>query len=337
MDDMMDREKFVELQASVIDQKFALTSGEETSRERFCQLAIDTYDFLMSMGATFVHAFDPWPESGGNALRIPWWGKRNDSARIELAPDLMGRWKSWNDEYFEVLGRNPRLELRNMMQQISESHRASSWPDGYERRIQDWVDTGDPSAPPPFDDRYGIITPEFFSRLCTLRRLCSGWLYWDNNLNRIVFASETEWQPVRAKQELAEAKAHSARQESHAKWQRYAIRLQDVMLMARSDTVFWQALRVWELEREGSRPSELPSARPLAGPIVLRSMSLEERTKLENPPVDPIFAAFIARVREPDDVLTARDIVLNLRGEMRREIGLDNTLGWPGGPGLGAA
>lgn len=333
----MDREKFVEFQTSVIDRKFALTSGEENSRERFRQLAIDTYDFLISMGASFVQAFDPWPESGGNALRIPWWGKRDDGSRIELAAGLMGRWKTWNDEYFEIRARNPRLELRDMMQHISESHTASSWPDGYERRIQDWVDAGNPSAPPPFDDRYGIITPEFFNRLRTLRQLCGGWLYWDGKLNCIVFAPEAEWQSVRAAQEAAEVKGQATRHASLAQWQRSVIRLQQVMLIARSDTDFWEALKAWELEREAKRPSELPSTRPLAGAISLRRMSPDERIVSENPPIDSIFSAFIARVREPDDVLTVRDIVLNLRGEMRREIGLDNTLGWPGGPDFGIA
>ena len=54
-------------------------------------------------------------------------------------------------------------------------------------------------------------------------------------------------------------------------------------------------------------------------------------------PIDPIFASFIARVRKPDDVLTVHDIVLNLRGAMRRELSLDGALGWPAGPGIGVA
>lgn len=333
----MDREKFVEFETSVIDEKLALTSGEENARERFRQLALDTYDFLMSMGASFVHVFDPWPESAGNALRTPWWGKWNDGSRIELTPELMRRWKSWNDEYFEIRARNPRLELRDMMQRISESHTASSWPVGYERRIQDWVDAGDASAPPPFDDRYGIITPEFFNRLVTLRQLCGGWLYWDDKLHDIVFTPEAGWQSVRSAQEAAEAKLQRAWQEGLARSHRFAQRLQEIMLIARSDTAFWEALRDWELEREAKRPSELSSARPLVGPLRFGRMSPEEQAMSENPSVDPIFAAFIARAREPNDVLTVRDIVLNLRAEMRREIGLDNTLGWPGGPSLGIA
>ena len=64
-------------------------------------------------------------------------------------------------------------------------------------------------------------------------------------------------------------------------------------------------------------------------------VSPEEQAKHDNPPVDSIFAEFIARVREPDNLPTARDIVFFLRAEMRRELGLDGTLQWLGGPELG--
>jgi len=181
------------------------------------------------------------PESAGNPLRSPWWGKRDNSrSRIELAPELIRRWERWNREYIEICSRNPQLELRDMMQAISESDTASSWPAGYERHIQDWADAGDPSAPPPFDDRYGIVTPEFFSRLHALRQLCGGWLYWNDDRNCIVFAPELEWQRVRSAQEGAEAKRQSDQRESQARLQRYAIRLDEVMSIARSDKAFWE-------------------------------------------------------------------------------------------------
>jgi hypothetical protein len=180
----MDRAEFIERQAAEADSKLALTTGEGRARERFVQLAIETYDFLISAGADFVLVFDPWPESAGNALRGRGWGKRSAGPRIELPPALIQGWESWNREYFEVRARNPRLELRDMMQHISESDSASSWPSGYERRIQDWVDAGDPSTP-PFDDRHGCVTPDFFNRLRELRQLCGGWLYWSDDLKRV--------------------------------------------------------------------------------------------------------------------------------------------------------
>jgi hypothetical protein len=329
----MDREKFVRRQTSITDLKLSLTSGEESSRERFLQLALETYDSLISMGATMVPSdFDPWPESGGNPLSNP--------PRIELTPDLVQRWKRWNDEYYEIRSRNPRLELRDMMQEMSESDTASSWPRHFqERSIQDWVDAGDPAAPPPFDDRYDIVTPEFFERLRELRQLCGGWLYWDSSMGRVVFAPESEWQSVRSAQEAAEAKEKKHWQEVNASMQRSAIRVEEVLSIARSDTVFWEELRAWELKREAKRPSALPSSSASlpTPPLQLRRISAEEQANYENLSVDPIFEAFIDRVRQAEDVLTVRGIVVTLRREMRREIGLDSVVGWPGGPDLGVA
>jgi hypothetical protein len=204
----MDREKFIELQAYSIDEIFALTSGAEDSRDRFRQLAIETYDSLISEGAAAPGPFEPSPESAANPIhenRVGW-AKRNSGSRVKLAPELIRRWESWSREYFEIRARNPQLELRDMMWDISECHAGSSWPYGYEGRIQDWVDAGDPSAPPPFDDRRGIVTPEFFGRLRALRRLCGGWLYWNDELKRTVFAPEPEWQRVRSAREAAKAK-----------------------------------------------------------------------------------------------------------------------------------
>ena len=214
----MDRAEFIKRQTWVADLKLSLTAGEENARERFLQLAIDTYDYLISRGAGFVQMSDPSPDSAMNGLHnfglardgpISFDTIRNSETwcrRIELSRELIERWKSWNREYVDIRARNPRLELRDMMQDISESDSASSWPHGYERHIQAWVDAGDASAPPPFDASPDILRPEFFDRLRELRQVCGGWLYWNDNLNRVVFASEPEWQQVRAAQEAAAAR-----------------------------------------------------------------------------------------------------------------------------------
>src|ERR671910_451258 len=127
--------------------------------------------------------------------------------------------------------------------------------------------------------------------------------------------------------------------ESRARGERMVRRTSEVLTGAREDAVFWAALKQWELAREAKRPPDPPrpdshssASRPLQI-AVARQVSPEERAKSENPPVDPIFAEFVARGRTRDDVLTVRDLVVLLRGEMRRELGLDGTLAWPGGPG----
>ena len=331
----MDREKFVAWQTRVVDHKFALTTGEDDARERFFRLAIDTYDFLASMGADVVQPFDFAPWTTENVLRgAGWW--RRDHPRIELSPTLKERWENCTPEYFEVYARNPRFELHEVLHAISESHDASSWPAGYERRISDWVDAGDPAAPPPFDDRDEIVTPEFFDRLRELRRLCGGWLYWNDANNEMVFAAESEWQQVRTQQEAADAERRRAWKGAQELHERLAKRLPEVIAAARADSRFWEALRSWELRREAGRPSKI-APDPLGGPIRIAAERLiaKERAVPKNVPLDPIFAEFIARVCEPDDVLTIQLIVLNLRAEVRRELNLDDTFGWPGGPSLG--
>jgi hypothetical protein len=144
------------------------------------------------------------------------------------------------------------------MQDISESNDASSWPAGYETRIQDWVDAGDSSAPPPFDDRHAIVKPEFFHRLRELRQLCGGWLYWSNDLGRVVFAPEPEWQRAKAEQERQEAEFKRKWDESCARGERIVRRTSEVLTGAREDAVFWAALKQWELAREAKRPPDPP-------------------------------------------------------------------------------
>src|SRR6201990_1219563 len=122
----MDRAQFIERQTSEADRKLSLTAGEEDARERFLQLAIDTYDFLASAGTVPLWAFGL--SATGNPLCYPW--NRRDGRAIEFPPALIERWENWNREYFEIRARSPRLELRDMMHTIGESHNASSWPAG---------------------------------------------------------------------------------------------------------------------------------------------------------------------------------------------------------------
>ena len=330
----MDRAEFIERQTRAADARFSLTVGEETAQQRFRLLAIDTYDFLTSAGAKIGWAFTPSDEY---ASSVAYSGRRDDGSRVELSPELIQRWENWNREYSRIRARNPRLELRDFMQNISESHNATSWPVGYERHIQAWVDAGDPSAPPPFDDRYNIVSPEFFNRLRELRQLCGGWLYSSDNVPGLVFAPEPEWQLVRGAQEAAAAKSRKEWEESKAKSERYMHRLPEIIAIARSDKTFWDALGKWELEREAKHPSKPPPPDRLGGPLRIVRLSAEEQERSANPPVDRIFADFLARVREPgDDLLAVRDIVLLLRIEIRRDLGLADT-GWSAGSGIGVA
>jgi hypothetical protein len=82
------------------------------------------------------------------------------------------------------------------MHEIGETHTFASWPYYLEEAIQDWVDR-DKIKPLPFDDRKGIVTPEFYGRLHELRRKAGGWLYWKDDESGVVFLPEVQWQQLR--------------------------------------------------------------------------------------------------------------------------------------------
>jgi hypothetical protein len=89
--------------------------------------------------------------------------------------DILQNWINWKNDYPAFIARNPRLELCDMMEDISESHDACSWPWEYESKIRDWVDSGK-MEPAPFDDRAGLLKDDkFFNRLCELRAKIKGW------------------------------------------------------------------------------------------------------------------------------------------------------------------
>jgi hypothetical protein len=111
----VDRDKFLREQAEQATAKFSLTSGEAPAREQFLQLATNTYDFLISAGAPRVWAFDPADGLGDVAVQD------RDGSRIELSEELKQRWQSWKREYIALRARNARLEIRDLMQHISET------------------------------------------------------------------------------------------------------------------------------------------------------------------------------------------------------------------------
>jgi hypothetical protein len=306
----MERGRFIEQQARGLEARFEFASGEEDVRQRFRQLALDTFDFVVAAGCELALYFDPaW--DAGSAV----WQKSSDGSRFELPQELLQRWQDWNREYAEVRARNPRLRLSEMLHAISESDNASSWPIGYERRIADWVEAGDATAPPPFDDRYGIGTPEFFDELRALRQRCGGWLYWNDHARRVVFAPEAEWQRVRAAQDEVEAAWRIKRQEMLAAQEAYLNRMPEILALARADKEFWEALRKWERDQEAHRASLLP-LQTISGPVRLVN------GRSANPPVDAMYRDFLARVLQPDDMLKPSFVASCIRIEIRRELGL---------------
>src|ERR1700754_2631 len=98
----MDRTQFIEQQVQAAEETFSLTSGEERARERFRQLAVDTYDFLVSVGTTAQWVFTPSAVSAFNVLYSASSWNQRDGRNIELPSTLVQRWENWNREYFAI-------------------------------------------------------------------------------------------------------------------------------------------------------------------------------------------------------------------------------------------
>ncbi len=335
---LLERERFQEQQLESTHYKLKWLDVDSDARCRFQQLAMATYDALSSLGAVGILAFDPWPKSAGNALTKPCWLDRQGQTRLTLPDDIAQRWREWNADYFAIRSRNPKLELRDLLQDISESHDSSSWPDGYECRIQAWVDDGDPGAPTPFQDRHGIGTVDFFRRLQTLRKKLNGWMFWDDQISAVRFAPETEWQRFRAEQEATALRFQQEWEEARIRSERRAKRLPELIALARADEEFWSELQAWERDREASRPLKeegIAGASQVPGWLTGRMSLQGGQAKIEDPPMDAMWAQLCRRLNKPDDAITKSDLVLAIRAEIRRELGYDDRLAWAGGPGVG--
>ena len=87
--------------------------------------------------------------------------------------------------------------------------------------------------------------------------------------------------------------------------QRYATRLQEVMLIARSDKRSARHFGTGDLNVKRSALRSCPTPGRSRDRFNSGAAGRRSKRKSENPPVDPIFAAFIARVRELDDAVAA--------------------------------
>jgi hypothetical protein len=330
----MNRDRRIQFLTHWGDRTLSLLVGEDEKRERFRQLVIDTYDHVVTIDPDFFGPIYPAPVAvnpmdGTEHKRI------RSSETLPLTPELIRRWEAWDSDYPAIQARNPQLELYEMLSLISESHAAASWPAGYEWKICDWIDGADPCAPPPFDDRYRIVTPEFFGRLRELRKICEGWLYFEQDKG-VVFVRNPEWERVRAEHEAVEALLRKRAQEALARHEQIERRCKEIISLARSDTDLWTSLRDWEKswEVEFSKLKPSLSGKPAesfsnqTATLHVGQLTPDERKRLldllNNPPVDPIFSNFVERVRDASDPFGSAMIVMLLRGEVRRELGLSD-------------
>jgi hypothetical protein len=195
------RAEFLRSQTATIAEGLAFASGEEEVASRFRDLAMETYDALIAVGQPPLYAFSFHSGSDGRPPIL--------SEELPLlSRDLLRRWQEWSHEYRAVMARQPRQALHEALCLISYSHDAASWPEDYEWKILNWIESGE-LTPLPFDDRIGIATPEFYDELRSLRRRAQGWLYCElrrDGSRAVVFIPEDQLATWRQEQEAKWAK-----------------------------------------------------------------------------------------------------------------------------------
>lgn len=150
--------------------------------ERFIALAAKTIDHL------------PRPEIFKMQTKSAFSGVVQMRYWHNVPDEILRGWSDWEVEYEALLERNPRLDLAEMLGWISEVVDSSSWPDGYETNLRDWVDRG---ARLPWPRMLGPwaedeIDDAFYDRLRLLRDVTGGWVHYDHVLARRVFETDEE-------------------------------------------------------------------------------------------------------------------------------------------------
>ncbi|CCD84778.1 protein of unknown function [Bradyrhizobium sp. ORS 285] len=202
-----ERTKFGEWQDKLLADFAKLAPGEDELLASFKQLAMETYGALTQHGLRCM-PWTTWPESAAFF--------RCSSDLAGIVPETcLERWRQWELGYPELLARHPRLELRNLMQTISERMNASSWPYGYEWAIEAWIAGGDP-------DRAAFGDRVLFERLAELHTRLGGWLYLDDDYN-VVFETFAEFRQTgrrREKEREDQIRVDRARYEAALHWPR---------------------------------------------------------------------------------------------------------------------
>lgn len=102
---------------------------------------------------------------------------------------LLEEWRRWPDQYAELLTKNPRREMADMIGWIGECIDAASWPYDQEGMLRSWIDS-EARTPTPFLMWTGSendLDDTFFDRLRTLRQATGGWCWYDDLAGAVVF------------------------------------------------------------------------------------------------------------------------------------------------------
>ena len=174
-------------QRRVIDEFMMLTPGEADAHGLFSHLAHATNDELLKLGLHRTDfQFSPDSGSFGSAYIR--------AVGAKVSDELVQGWRRFADLYPRLIARNPRLELRDLMQDISERTEHASWPHMHEWAIEKWVADGAPDG-----EMSGTVDADIRDRLLELHPILNGWLYLDEKTMNIVFAETKVFRQVKVR------------------------------------------------------------------------------------------------------------------------------------------
>jgi hypothetical protein len=182
----------------ILQQKFEFMEGGDEELAFYRRLAEDTFPHVKGGYPIHQPGFrEPAPDSAGFFLQ-----RWNNGVRLgrckPLPPELERRWRDWADRYYEIRRRSPKLEMRDLIQDITERQEGLSWPfHATEDILEEWIVAGNFDAPIEHELYFAeYVTRPTFDRLRELRFLTGGWIYDDGW--KLRFAQGAEWERVKA-------------------------------------------------------------------------------------------------------------------------------------------
>jgi hypothetical protein len=190
-------------QQRIIDEFIALTPGEADAHDLFCHLARATVSESKKLGLhKTVFPFSPGSAGFGLA--------HVNAVGAEVSEELVHGWKRFADLYQDLIHRNPRLELRDLLQEISERRESASWPHLWEWDIERWISDGAPEG----QMRYSV-DDDIRDRLLELYPILNGWLYLDET-GMVSFAETAAFHQVKVQLDEERKKVIQREQELFA-------------------------------------------------------------------------------------------------------------------------
>ncbi len=171
----------------MVAEFIGLTPGDDDAHSTLNHLA-DTTESEMNKIGLGRFAFLVTPYSADVVARDL------EALQPKLSQEVITGWHRFAAVYPTLVKRHPRLELRDLMQDISERRESMSWPAIQEWAIERWVAEGAPEEKAPY-----VVDTDIRARLLELYPKLGGWLYHDHSQLMVVFAETDEFLQVRVR------------------------------------------------------------------------------------------------------------------------------------------